>query len=103
MYAITLQKLQCPGKRWRVLTSRPDWIVTRGGYPRSVPKGQGMDDTMLSFGRSDFGAAVLMTSEHVPDRGKPLHVTRVWVKRSGNWVEILCYQTSVKAAAAIRP
>ena len=47
----------------------------------------------------DFGDAVLMTSEHKPDRGKPLHVTRLWVKRNGNWVEALSYQTSVQAAA----
>jgi hypothetical protein len=48
----------------------------------------------------DFGDAVLMKSEHTPDRGKPLHVTRVWVKRNGGWVETLSYQTSVKAGAA---
>jgi len=42
-----------------------------------------------------FGDAVLMVSEHKPDRGNPLHVTRVWVKRSGNWVETLSYQTAV--------
>src|ERR1700722_9974773 len=41
-----------------------------------------------------FGDAVLMTSEHRPDRGKPLHVTRVWVKRAGSWVETLSFQTS---------
>lgn len=45
----------------------------------------------------DFGDAVLMTSDHKPDRGKPLHVTRIWVKRQGNWVETLSYQTSVAA------
>jgi hypothetical protein len=28
-----------------------------------------------------FGDAVLMVSEHKPDRGAPLHVTRIWVKR----------------------
>jgi hypothetical protein len=42
-----------------------------------------------------FGNAVLMVSEHKPDRGNPLHVTRVWVKRDGNWVETLSYQTAV--------
>jgi len=47
-----------------------------------------------------FGDAVLMTSEHQPDRGKPLHVTRLWVKRSGSWMETLSYQTSVKAPPA---
>jgi hypothetical protein len=44
----------------------------------------------------DFGDAVLMRSEHKPDRGKPLHVTRIWVKRNGSWVETLSYQTSQK-------
>ena len=43
-----------------------------------------------------FGDAVLMLSEHKPDRGDPLHVTRVWVKRSGQWVEALSYQTAVR-------
>ena len=42
-----------------------------------------------------FGDAVLMVSEHKPDRGAPLHVTRIWVKRGGNWVEALSYQTAV--------
>lgn len=42
-----------------------------------------------------FGDAVLMVSDHKPDRGKPLHVTRVWVKRDGSWVETLSYQTAV--------
>ena len=53
---------------------------------------------LLSARMFDFGGAVLMISEHQPDRGKPLHVTRVWVKRNGSWVETLSYQTSVAAA-----
>jgi hypothetical protein len=61
----------------------------------------GVAPTPLTSARMfDFGDAVLMKSEHTPDRGKPLHVTRVWVKRNGSWVETLSYQTSVKAAAA---
>lgn len=55
---------------------------------------------LLSARMFDFGDAVLMRSEHQPDRGKPLRVTRVWVRRDGSWVETLSYQTSVKAAAA---
>jgi hypothetical protein len=54
---------------------------------------------LVSARMFDFGEAVLMTSEHQPDRGKPLHVTRVWVRRDGSWVETLSYQTSVKARA----
>jgi len=49
---------------------------------------------LLSARMFVFGDAVLMVSEHQPTRGKPLHVTRVWVKRNGNWVETLSYQTS---------
>jgi Domain of unknown function (DUF4440) len=61
----------------------------------------GVAPTPLTSARMfDFGDTVLMKSEHTPDRGKPLHVTRVWVKRNGSWVETLSYQTSVKAAAA---
>jgi hypothetical protein len=57
---------------------------------------------LVSARMFDFGDAVLMTSEHKPDRGKLLHVTRLWIKRSGSWVEALSYQTSVQAAAAAR-
>jgi len=60
----------------------------------------GVAPTPLSSARLvDFGDAVLMRSEHRPDRGLPLHVTRVWVKRNGSWVETLSYQTSVKAGS----
>jgi hypothetical protein len=55
---------------------------------------------LLSARMFDFPGAVLMTSEHKPDRGKPLHVTRVWIERAGSWVETLSYQTSVKGADA---
>jgi|SRR5579863_2464894 len=61
----------------------------------------GVAPTPLTSARMfDFGDAVLMKSEHTPDRGKPLHVTRVWVKRNGSWVETLSYQTSVEAGVA---
>ncbi len=55
---------------------------------------------LLAARMFDFGDVVLMTSEHQPDRGKPLHVTRVWVKRDGSWMETLSYQTSVAAGPA---
>lgn len=55
---------------------------------------------LISARMFDFDDAVLMTSEHKPDRGRPLHVTRVWVERDGAWLETLSYQTSVQAAAA---
>ena len=52
---------------------------------------------LMSARFSSFGDALLMVSEHTPDRGRPLHVTRLWVKRNGSWVETLSYQTSVAA------
>ena len=56
----------------------------------------GVAPTPLASARMfDFKGAVLMTSFHRPDQGKPLRVTRVWVKRHGNWLEALSYQTSV--------
>lgn len=48
----------------------------------------------------EFGDAVVMRSRHVPDSGKPLQVTRVWVKRDGKWVEVLSYQTAVQGGAS---
>lgn len=47
----------------------------------------------------EFGDAVVMRSRHVPDSGKPLQVTRVWVKRDGKWVETASYQTAVQGGA----
>jgi hypothetical protein len=55
---------------------------------------------LLSAKMFAFGDAVLMISEHRPDRGRPLHVTRMWVKRDGNWVETLSFQTAVASASA---
>jgi Domain of unknown function (DUF4440) len=55
---------------------------------------------LLSARMFTFGVAVLMVSEHQPDRGSPLHVTRIWVKRRGAWVETLSYQTAVTVNAA---
>ena len=61
----------------------------------------GVAPTPLSSARMfDFGDAVLMISFHKPDRGKPLRVTRIWVKRNGDWMETLSYQTSIQAPSA---
>jgi len=48
----------------------------------------------------EFGNALVMSSRHVPDRGKPLRITRVWVQRSGKWVETASFQTSIQGEAA---
>ena len=50
---------------------------------------------LVSARMFDFKQAVVMTSFHRPDRGKPLRVTRIWVNRDGKWQEAASYQTSV--------
>lgn len=54
---------------------------------------------LLSARMFTFGDALLMVSDHRPDSGSPLHVTRIWVKRGGTWVETLSYQTAVTAVS----
>jgi hypothetical protein len=62
----------------------------------------GLSPTPLTTCRMfTFGDAVVMISLHKPVRGKSLHVTRVWVKRNGNWVETLSYQTSIQGGPAM--
>ena len=45
----------------------------------------------------DFGNTVVMASKQQPDKGKPLHITRVWTKRDGNWVIVVAFQTAIQA------
>jgi hypothetical protein len=45
----------------------------------------------------DFGDTVVMLSKQRPDKGKPLHITRVWTKRDGKWVIVIAFQTAIQA------
>jgi hypothetical protein len=49
-----------------------------------------------------FEDAMVMTSVQQPERGLPLHVTRVWFKRNGAWLEAYSYQTTIQLAISIR-
>jgi hypothetical protein len=46
----------------------------------------------------DFGSAAILISKHQPPNAKPVHITRVWVKRGGNWMEAASYQTRIEDA-----
>ena len=48
----------------------------------------------------DFGDSVVMTCLHQPYAGKPVRVSRVWIKRDGRWMMSLSFQTTIEAAAA---
>jgi hypothetical protein len=55
---------------------------------------------LVSAQMFDFGDAVVMTCLHQPYTGKPVHVSRLWIRRNGQWVMSISYQTTIRAAAA---
>jgi hypothetical protein len=55
---------------------------------------------LVSAQMFDFGDAVVMTCHHQPYTGKPVHVSRLWIKRNGQWVMSISYQTTMQAAPA---
>jgi hypothetical protein len=55
---------------------------------------------LVSAQMFDFGDVIVMTSLHQPYTGKPIHVSRLWIKRNGRWIMSISYQTTIQAAAA---
>jgi hypothetical protein len=55
---------------------------------------------LVSAQMFDFGDAVVMTCLHQPYSGKPVHVSRLWIKRGGQWIMSISYQTTIQSAAA---
>lgn len=54
---------------------------------------------LVSAEMFDFGDSVIMTCMHQPYTGKPVHVSRLWIKRNGNWVMSISFQTTIEAAS----
>ena len=78
--------------------SKADRIATLNKQKQS---GVGSAPSPLVSARMfDFGDTVVMTCQHQPHRGKPAHVTRLWVKLDGHWVMATSYQTTIQAAPA---
>jgi hypothetical protein len=57
---------------------------------------------LVSARMFQFGDAMVMISRQQPEHGLPLHVTRVWFKRGGAWLEAYSYQTTIQAGATDR-
>jgi hypothetical protein len=55
---------------------------------------------LVSAQMFDFGDSVIMTCLHQPYTGKPVHVSRLWIKRDGKWVMSISFQTTIQAAPA---
>jgi hypothetical protein len=53
---------------------------------------------LVSANFFDFGDSLVMTALHQPFTGKPIRVTRVWIKRGGAWLMAISYQTIIAAA-----
>jgi hypothetical protein len=57
---------------------------------------------LVSARMFEFGEAMVMTSQQQPEHGLPIHVTRVWFKRNGTWLEAFSYQTTIRGAGPAR-
>jgi hypothetical protein len=55
---------------------------------------------LVSAQMFDFGDSVIMTCLHQPYTGKPVHVSRLWIKRNGKWVMSISFQTTIQATPA---
>ena len=55
---------------------------------------------LVSAQMFDFGDSVVMTCLHQPYSGKPVHVSRLWIKRDGQWIMSISFQTTIQAATA---
>lgn len=55
---------------------------------------------LVSAQMFDFGDAIVMTSQHQPYTGKPVRVSRLWIKRNGQWIMSISYQTTMQDAPA---
>jgi molybdate transport system substrate-binding protein len=83
-----------------VVSSNSDKVLDKQTRVAGLARGTfgGVAPTALvSAQMFDFGDVVVMRSRHRPDRGQPLQITRVWVKRDGVWATTLSYQTSIRA------
>jgi len=62
-----------------------------------APAGLAPDHTKMFT----IGDAVVMNSQTLPHRGKPAHITRVWIKRGAMWLMTVSFQTTIQAAAPV--
>ena len=87
------------------ISSNSDHPITKAGRIATLNKqkqsGVGSAPSPLVSARMfDFGDAVIMTCLHQPYSGKPVHVSRLWIKRDGNWIMSISYQTTIQAGTA---
>ncbi len=87
------------------ISSNSDHVISKAGRIETLnkQKASGIGSApapLVSAKMFDFGDAVIMTCLHQPYSGKPIHVSRLWIKWDGKWIMSISYQTTIQAAAA---
>jgi len=87
------------------ISSNSDHPISKAGRIETLnkQKASGVGSApapLVSAKMFDFGDAVIMTCLHQPYSGKPIHVSRLWIKRDGKWIMSISYQTTIQAAVA---
>jgi hypothetical protein len=86
------------------ISSNSDHVISKAGRMDTLNKqkasGVGSAPSpLVSAKMFDFGDSVIMTCLHQPQSGKPVHVSRLWIKRDGKWIMSISYQTAIQGAA----
>lgn len=84
-----------------LINSNNDHVYTKADRMAILDKqkqsGSGSAPVPLVSARMfDFGDTVVMTAQHQRGTAKPIHVSRVWIKRDGQWVMAFSEQTVVQ-------
>jgi hypothetical protein len=84
------------------ISSNSDHVISKAGRIETLnkQKASGVGSApapLVSAKMFDFGDAVIMTCLHQPYSGKPIHVSRLWIKRDGKWIMSISYQTTIQA------
>ncbi|HEY1467815.1 MAG TPA: nuclear transport factor 2 family protein [Candidatus Acidoferrum sp.] len=87
------------------ISSNSDHPISKSGRMATLDKQKQLGvgsapSPLVSAKMFDFGDSVVMTCLHQPFTGKPVHVSRLWIKRDGQWVMVISYQTTIQAGAA---
>jgi len=87
------------------ISSNSDHVISKAGRIETLNKQKASavgsaPAPLVSAKMFYFGDAMIMTCLHQPYSGKPIHVSRLWIKRDGKWIMSISYQTTIQAAAA---
>jgi hypothetical protein len=87
------------------ISSNSDHVISKAGRIETLnkQKASGVGSApapLVSAKMFDFGDAVIMTCLHQPYSGKPIHVSRLWIKQDSKWIMSISYQTTIQSAAA---